>query len=283
MHLRKLAALSCLVLLSATLSARATTVVMRPVWQRVVHADAIVVGKVTEIETKTVTAALVPAFKNQKVELVVAVVKVDDTLFGTDKTTIRVAFPKPMPGLNRIPGLPETKLEVGQEVCLFLTKHYEEPFFVLAGFDAFLDKKHPNFAKDMETVRKASKLLADPKASLESKDATERYETAVMLLTRYTGFGTFTPFGAKTEPIPAEESKRILLGLTEGDWTKADPIFGPMSPAGPLFLQLPNKTGFKVPPGGPAGPASGALEREAKKWLRDNAESYRIQRLVTEK
>jgi hypothetical protein len=47
----------------------------------------------------------------------------------------------------------------------------------------------------------------------------------------------------------------------------------------PLFNQLAVKGGFKAPQGG----APGAWEREAKKWLRDNAESLRIERPVAEK
>jgi len=276
MNVSKLAGLSCLLVLTPLVWAQPPTMIVpRALWQRVAHADGVVVGKVKKFEAKTVATVLRPGYKN-RVELVVATVEVAEGLLGTgDKTSLRVAFLKPAGA-----GLPQARLQLGQDACLFLTRHHEQPFYVLADWDSVLDKKQAGNALDMETVRKAAKLLADPKASLGSKDSTERFETAVLLLSRYTGAGVGINQPPRMEQIPAEESKSLLLALADGDWIKQGPLFGQMNPVGPLVNQILSKTGFKAPPG---GFPPGTWDREAKKWLRDQAESYRIERPVAVK
>src|SRR4051812_11848327 len=75
-------------LLFSTASAKARAIAIRlsPLPERVATADAVVVGKVTGIEDKTVTATSFPGTKD-KVEYHVAVVKIADGLMGTKGLT----------------------------------------------------------------------------------------------------------------------------------------------------------------------------------------------------
>src|SRR5579871_5706099 len=126
--------LTGLALLAAALPAAGMAVrpASRP--QSVATADAVIVGKVVAIESKTVSATPVPGAKD-KVDYTIASVKIEDALLGAKGLThIKVGFvapkelPAPQPGgpvrpmLRR---LPQAKLEVDQEACLLLKKHHD--------------------------------------------------------------------------------------------------------------------------------------------------------------
>jgi hypothetical protein len=288
MRLNTLAGLAGLLALGSTASGMA---IMLPPGgaHRVPAVDCVIVGKVTSIEEKPVAAARFPGDK-EKGQFTVAVVKVEEAIYGAKgMTSVRVGFIAPVPQLNPLPGpgpvirppirrFPPVKLEVGQEACLFLIKHPDEPFYTLQNYNDILNKKdNPNFAKEIELVRKAGKLLADPKAGFESKDAEDRFLTAALLVTRYQ---TVRPTGTgqpKLEPISAEESKQILLAIADADWAPK-PVVGPqffaMTPQN-IFNRLQNKPGWTPPKD------FRQLPDEAKKWLKANAETYRVQKYVS--
>src|SRR5262249_16463439 len=79
----------------------------------------------------------------------------------------------------------------------------------------------------------------------------------------------------KTNPISPRRSKAILEALAAADWANPDPELR-QSPQG-LFMQLGvgGKDGWRPPTDFQQIPAA------AKKWLKDNAASYRIQGFVT--
>ncbi len=286
MNLKKFMGLSCLIALALAASAKALMIAPPPGAQRVATADAVVIGKVTSIEAKTVMAARFPGDK-EKGEYTIAVVKIDEALVGANGlTTVRVGFivPKPVPVPGPGPAIrpplrryPTANLNLDQEACLFLTKHADEPFFTLpAYYDVISKKDNPGFAKEMETIKKAAKLLSDPKAGFESKEAEDRFLTAALVLTRYQKIAPGTVGQPKTEPIGAEESKKILLALADADWTNNGPGFSMMNPQ-MMFNRLPNKTDWVQPTDFKVFP------EEAKKWLKTHAETYRVQKFVSEK
>jgi hypothetical protein len=262
-----------------------------PIPQRVATADLVVVGKVTGFADKAVTAPRFPG-DTEKAQYQIAIVKVTDGLYGAkDVKEIRVGFippPPPGPGPGAPPGgpirigprrYPQVQLTIGQEACMFLTKHPDGDFYTAPAYFSVIDKKTPDFEAAVDEVKKCAKLLADPKAGLESKKADEKLLTAALLLYRYRmprGLGGPAP---KTEPIDADESKAILKTLAEADWTPRPGVGGrfgfQMTPQG-LFYQLglTDKDGWKPPMDFNKFPA------EAKKWLNDNADKYRIQRFV---
>ncbi len=283
------AGLSSLALLVVASPVGAMMIAPAPVSQRVATADVVVVGKVTAFADKTVSARPVPG-ATEKVEYQVAVVRIDDALVGAkDTKEIRVGFRLPPPAPAPVPGpgggpvrigpirkWREPSLVLDQEAMLFLVKHPEADFYVLPAYFSAIDKKGPNFANDLAEVRKAARLLADPKAGLESKNADERLLTAGLLISRYRTPRVAGP--AKTEPIDAVQSKLILQTLADADW-KAAPRPGiglnTMTPQVLFFrLGLQPKDGWTQPRDGKAIPEA------AQKWLKDNADTYRIERFV---
>jgi hypothetical protein len=281
-----------LALLFAVLPAAALSLpAPAPIPQRVAQADVVAVGKVTAVEEKTVTAPSLPGAKD-KVEYTVAVIKVKDAFLGAKGLThIKVGYvvpkePPAQPGGPIIIGgrRPQVKFEVDQEVCVFLKKHHEGDFYVAQAYFDVIDKKQAGdtFDKQVEEAKKAANLLADPKASLKSKDADTRTMTAEMLVSRYR---VWRGPDAKLEEIDPDESKLILKALADADWNpKADPgqHFMQMSPAMAFNqLALTQKDGF-VFHSTPNAPPT-AYHEAAKAWLRENADNYRIKRLVAEK
>jgi hypothetical protein len=262
--------------LLAVAPVRAMMIAPQPIPARVAAADVVVVGKVTAFEDKTVSATQFPG-ATEKVEFNIAIVKIaDPVLNAKGLTNIKVGFyvpPMPAPGGPiRIGGRrPPVKLDVDQEGCLLLTKHHDADFYTIDYVGVF-DKKSQTYEKDLEQVKKAAKLLADPKAGLESKDANDRLTTAGMLIARYR---KFVPNG-KEEAIDATESKLILKTLADAEWPKTV-NFQDMSAQrafGQLGLQP--KDGWN-----PQGVTD--YTAASKAWLKDNADTYRIKRFVTEK
>jgi hypothetical protein len=146
-------------------------------------------------------------------------------------------------------------------------------------YDASVKKDNPNFDKEVDEAKRCAKLLADPMASLKAKEAGDRGLTAMMLVARYRirrpGAGE-----PKTEEVSAEESKLILQGLSDADWgpIPAGPTGFPMSPLQSFFqLGLTEKDGWKSPQAPKDWPDA------AKKWLKDNADKYRVQKFVADK
>ncbi len=242
-----------------------------PAPTRVATSDLVVVGKVTGFGPKLVKAEL---FKGDTRDLQIAVVKVEDTLRGKAGKEIKVGFVPPAGGPIR-PGFRRggIQLKVDQEGLFFLAKHPSKDLFILQTDYHFLNKQgNPAFVREVDYVRKCVKLLARPKDGLRSREADDRYLTAAMLIERYR---TGQP-GAKTERVPADESKLILTALAEANWIKPGPQFIRLSPQ-LLFgkLGLTAKDGWTPPRD------FRQYGEEARKWLKDNAGKYRIRRYVT--
>jgi hypothetical protein len=278
------AGLSCLVLLAASRPAGAMMIAPAPVPQRVATADAVVVGKVIGFADKTVSALPFPGAR-EKNDYQVAIVRIDDALMGAKgMKEVRVGFlPPPPPPPPPAPGQPvlfrkpnrQPTLALDQEALLFLGKHADADFYVMPAYFSIIDKKTPGFANDLGAARQAARLLADPKAGLESKNADDRLLTAGLLISLYR---TPQPGAhARTEPIDALQSKLILQTLADADW-KAAPRPGPQNQMSPqaLFFRLGlqprdwnQPKDFKE------------ISAAAQKWLKENADTYRIERFVS--
>jgi hypothetical protein len=268
--------LAGLALLTLALPARAGTLPADalPLPNRVATADLILVGKVTSFEDKTEKAIPFPGAKD-KIDYKVAVVTIGDALPAPkDLKTIRLGFTPTPPGvvISPAPFQPTVNLEG----CFFLTKHADADFYLASGQLEFIGKKSADFDKDLTLIKRCAKLLEDPDASLKSKNAEDRFLAAGMLVARYS---TRKSPKSKTEPIDAEQSKRILEALASADWAPS-PDMMQLSPLMVLNrLPLTEKDGWKPP--SPKDPK--AYADYAQKWLKDHAESYRIQRFVAEK
>src|SRR5262249_18014545 len=213
-----------------------------PLPERVALADLIALGKVTAIENDLVEAAplgKIPGVRN-KVSYRIAVVSIQSALWGAERVErVRVAFAppsadgaKPGRGTGRFALV---RLAAGDEGCFFLHKHADEPFYVAAASYDFVDKKTTKeFDKDVGQVKRCVRLLGDPNAGLRSKQADDRLLTAALLIYRYRTPRYVYQGKPKTEPIEAEQSKRIVAALVEGDWSAKE---GP-APGSPLSLFL---------------------------------------------
>jgi len=242
---------------------------------RVANADAVIVGKVEALEPQDMKVGTT----NYRI----AVVRITQGLRGTkDEKTVRVGFiptpPQPKGGPIVVTSGPrEVQFQVGQEGLLLLVKKGKENFYVLPGPVGYYvgSEKNPSFEKEVQGIKGFAKAIEDPQKALKSNDADEQLVAASLLIDKYRSLRG--PGKVKLEPIDAEESKRILQVLADADW-KAQLNFSTFRPnAAGLFQQLgvAAKDGFMPPPGG-------NYQEAAHRWVRENMEKYRIQRLVVE-
>jgi len=242
-----------------------------PLPNRVATADMVVVGRITGMEDKNVTAAPFPGAKN-KVEFKIAVVTITEALVAPKGTkTIRLGF-VPIPANVAVSPRP-FQPSVGLDGCFFLTKHGAGDFAIAPSPLNFIAKGNAGFDKDLALIKRCVKILADPNTALKGKD-TDRFLAAAMLVARYRTRGAAD---AKTEAIDAEQSKLILEALAAADWTpQAD--FTQLSPLMVLHrLPLTKADGWMPPPAQNAK----AYAAYAQQWLRDHAATYLIQRFVS--
>jgi hypothetical protein len=275
-------------LLAALTAARVealTLITPPPPALRIANADLVVVGKVTGYEDKTVKGE---TYKGDARDMRIATVKVSQTLLGKEVKEVRVGYFPPPPAANpkgngpvlRVNRAPTVQLKEGEEYCLFLTKHptHKGVYWTVAWYDGIAKAGNDNFAKQVEEVKKAAKLLAKPDEGLKSKNADDRFLTAALLVTRYRNRGIGAG-AAKEDEVSADQSKLILEALAGADWAQK-PAPGTGSQGTPLgvfySLGLTDKDGWKPPR------EAGRVFDEAKKWCKDHAGTYRIKRFVRE-
>jgi hypothetical protein len=282
---RLIAAVAALAFLSAAslaqVQAKRIAIRLSPLPERVATADAVVTGKVTAIEDKTVSALPFPGAE-EKAEFQIAVIKVGDALLGAKGLThVKVGTVKPPEGgkpIIRPGGYGPPRLAVDQEGIFFLEKHPTETFYVIRSANGIINKAdNENFDKQVKRAKECAKLLADPKAGLKAKDAEERGLTANLLLIRY---GTPRPGQSKREAISAAESKQILTALADADWTKQVTVDDVSPQWGFGRLQLTDQDGWNA--NGPFNTPN-AFADAAKEWLKSHVDSYRVQRFVDDK
>jgi hypothetical protein len=267
----------------------------------------VVAGKVTGFEKDTVDAPLPHAGATDKVAYKVAVVKIDQALVGADGVThIKIGFippapanPNPNPPVGGVrPGVrpirplpPMPELKEGQEALFFLAKHPSANFYVLVNNAAPIDITTDAGKKQLDDVKKALAVVAEPMKGLKSEKAEERLDAVAKLLTKYRAYPVF---GGETQEvaIPAEESKLILKAIADADWkgANAGPVGGPRLAltAQQAFFQLglSDKDGWKQPefprpvPGAPPVDYA-ALQKEAfVKWLAGPGKDYVVKKVV---
>jgi hypothetical protein len=273
-----LAGAACLLACLTAAQAKALMIAPPPIALRPGPADLIVTGKVTGFGSKLVKGEM---YKGDVRDMQVATIKVGDTLLGKQAKEIKVGFFPPMNTQGGGPRIirrgPTVQLRQDEEYCLLLIKHptQKDVYVAMNYYDAIGKKDNPNFAKEVEAIKKSAKLIAKPMDGLKSKQAEERLTTAALLITRYR---TNRTGAQKTEQVSADESKLVLEALAEADWKPKNPRAGfQMNPQTLFFnLGVTEKDGWKQPKD------FNKLAEEAKKWCKDNAGKYRINRFVSE-
>jgi hypothetical protein len=282
-------------------AAPAMRIAYRPVTQRAINADVVVVGKVTALEKDLVQAASSPGAKDT-VGYKIAVVKIDSTLAGANKLTeIKVGFiPPAKPDPNANPANPPVRpirpigriqapeLKEGQELILFLAKHPSGDFYVIPAMTPPVDLTTEQGKKDLENVKKVTEILADPTKALKSDKPEDRSEAATVVIMKYR---SFPASGGETEQvaIPVEESKQILKALTDGEWSNLvrTATSTNLNPVQAFYsLGLTDKDGWIAPVVAPAAPGSApvdfnAIQKDAfLNWLEGPGKNYQIKKVV---
>jgi hypothetical protein len=272
-----LAAFMALALLSAAGQAKRLMPIAPSIPIRVAAAETIVLGKVERIEDQSVEVTESPDEKEKK-EYFVAMVHIEEAVKGAEGLTdLKVAFPALPANLKYLPnGADEYRLqlETDQEVCLFLKPHHSGKFLIAACYYPSFDKKDTNFEENWKWTQQCAKLLANPEEGLQAKDPDERFLTAAMLILQYRTRQFMPKADAKEEPIPAKQSRLILQALGEGNWEKPREDLGYEMRPESLFsrLNLTPKDGWN----------QAVTSDAARKWLKENAERYRIKRFLAE-
>jgi hypothetical protein len=262
--------------------------------QRAATADVVVVGTVTAIEKDAVEVAPFPGAPNT-VAFKVAVVKIETALAGAEGVThLKVGFipppprkPNPAPAAGgpvarRVrPGLQLPELKEGQQFLFFLVRHPSGRFHAMPPVSPPIDPKADDGKEQLEAVKKAVARLADPVKGLTSDTPEVRFETAALLLAKYRAFPDFGGAVAQ-ELLPAEQSRLILKGLTDGDWTKFTPD-GPNGLRSFYSLGLTEADGWKLPKVPPGQNPNQVIKDAFVTWLAGPGQDYRIKRNVPKK
>jgi hypothetical protein len=222
---------------------------------RLLRADCVLLGKVTSIEERPVSALPAPKAP-QAVEFRVAVLQVLRPIKGVEGLThVRLGL------------MPYQTLKVGTEACFFLNEHFEEPFLVQAAaydYDEFLGGAEMRGVQ-VQSLERWSRLLADPVAGLvASSSVDEIYLTARLVLAQREDERNR---GKKPVPLSPEMKRWVFEGLAAGDWKKPaeDRILHPQR----LFAQLGPNAANGWPDRQFASPEE--FQQAAKQWLRENA------------
>lgn len=257
---------------------------------RVVRSDLVVSGRVVAVEPKDVEA-VISAEMPYKVDYRIAVVKVHEVVHGQKGLKeLRLGFISP--GQDRKVDKAGKAMQplspfyfqaftVGQDGLVFLRKHHQGDFYVsFLFFGGFHDSSDgATFTKNLEDVRRLSKVLEAPVEALKAENATNRYLAAVMLISRHR-LSWLKDRKLPEKTIDAEESKLLLKVLAEANWSDVnEAITSIMYPPHPYrtFLQLgvTKADGYDPPV---KSPDFRDTLRSTQSWLRDNQEKYRIKR-----
>ncbi|MCX7665223.1 MAG: hypothetical protein N2112_06740 [Gemmataceae bacterium] len=296
-------------------SARALIALPAPVSpaQAVTSATTIVIGKVTSISKDMVeVTAFEGAPKDQpKQPYKVATIKISEALMGAKGLTeIKVGFPAnaaapgaggvgpdvdlPIKGRPIRPGIGfgAVALTEGQEGVFMLSRHWDGEFYILAGgFNAApIDKKNPNYDKQLAEVKKIIAVLKDPISALKSKEKDERFTAVSVLTNKYRNWNKPTPF--VEENLPAEESKLILDVILEMPWAPKPDETNPdynKTLSNAFGIWLGNEQGrlkFQYPqikPGTPPEEINKLYEESVVKFIKENRDKFVLKRFVEKK
>jgi hypothetical protein len=239
-----------------------------PIAHKVAAADAVVLGKITAIEDRPVQGQVYRYAPAYKMPFTVVEVEPQESLYGPkDRKRVRFGF--------RDTQAYRPALAVGQ-TGYFCGVQVGRNDFSIVPIQCFCEQNDPGFAKDLASARRLGRLLGEPEKGLNARDEDDRLLTAYLLILRH----CYAPWRrgetGKTEPIDAEQSQRILLELAGGDWAKhrlevRDAV---------AALQLAVKFGAPMLKDFPPDRADEEWPAATRRWLRENAASYRIHRLL---
>lgn len=256
--------------------------------EKLVRADAVVVGKVTAIEKEPVTAPAEPGAK-EKLSYRVAVVKVEGALVGAaDATHVKIGF-EPVSADPSVPAPPRRSgpsafvPAADAEGLFFLTKHHSGDFYVITGMLAPVLTTAPDYKDQLALAKQAAAVLADPTKALKAEKPADRTFAANILVNKYRAYPE-SGGAVETAKVPADESQLVLKALAAADW-KGDPNGRPDLNAFQSFslLGLTDKDGWKQPAVKPGEDFVGKTKEAFVAWLDGPGKGYQINKLVVKK
>jgi hypothetical protein len=266
----------CLIAFVPMVSAKRIAAPPSPV-QRALQAEVVVTGKVTSIEKEPVEIES----GGQKTHYKVAVIKIESALVGAANTThIKVGFPAG-PGGGRGRG-PIVSLEVNQEGLFFLTKHPSGAFHTFNWMGSPVPSTDESYKAVTANVKKALAIVAEPMKSLKAEKADDRAFAAIALIIKNRTIPQIEGKTLTLEKLPAEQSKLILKGLSEANWTKFDPNFPPPATAF-YMLGLTTEDGWNAPKVQPGADFNSLMREAFEKWIEGPGKDYRINKFVVKK
>lgn len=258
---------ACLAALTASAPVESCGYGMPSPLRRFLVAECVVAGRVIGFEDLNVFA-LPHATAPKDLEYKVAVVSVTHAFKGArEKDLVRVGL------------FPTQGLRGGQEVLLFLNRHFEEPFFVTRNpYEYGIGKdNNPDYDRQLAQYGRWAKAWNDPVAALTSGDPVERLHAAILQVERHCFFqpGLHEPL-AKKQPLDAERGRLILRALAGADWGKGGPDFRMTPWRAFSLLRATTNDGWRPE----AGRNMQQIQSAACQWVGENAETFRIQAFV---
>jgi hypothetical protein len=205
--------------------------------QKLIAADAVVVGKVTKVEADPLDLA---QFENRpKVPHTVAVLKVADALVGAKNVThIKVVFPKPgeqpeggpaRGGIRPQPlpirgGFGPVAVTENQEGVFFLSKHPTAAgYYQIQPGHLPLNAADDGYKGELAKVTAAAGAFADPVKALSADKVDDRVQAALALAYKFRQYPQNNVSGViAEEPVPADVGKLLVKVLLDADWAKTD-------------------------------------------------------------
>ncbi len=277
------AAVAALVL-TTPVEAKRAILLYTPV-QKLVRADAVVVGKVTALEKEAVTATPNPG-ATEKLSYKVAVIKVETGLVGAANVThIKVGFFPPPPANPAVPvrpirgGFQQVNLTEGMEGLFYLTKHHSGDFYTISPMLNPIDAKADDYKAQVAQATAGAAVLADPMKALKAEKAADRYSAATVLVQKYRAYPENG--AAEQVKVSADESTLVLKALAEGNWTP-----DPNAPNGyQAFAQLglTDKDGWKYPQVKPGEDVYAKTKEAFVAWLAGAGKDYQISKWAPKK
>ena len=231
------------------------------------RSEAVVIGKVTKIESEAVELNIT----GRKRVASVAVVEISENIFGARGLThVRVAFGYPHDFVP-VPVL----LEKDQSGCFFLTKESDRLFTMPQACGPILGDGETQ-KKHISEVRAAAVVFTDPVKALSVDDKAQRCKNLELILA--TGPNRGRPSKEETVPMGKAEVRKIIEVALTLPWSKMDDASGGVVLDRLVGYFAPADNGFEAPPKSTTPEKYAAYGEAFKKWLGEKGENLKLKK-----
>ncbi len=261
--------------------------------QKLIAADAVVVGKVTKVEADPLD--ITQHEGGPKVPHTVAVIKISDALVGAKTVThIKVVFPKPgeQPeggpargggGIRPLPGAPgrggfgPLAVTENQEGVFFLSKHPTAAgYYQIQPGHLPINATDDGYKGELAKVTAAAGAFSDPVKALSADKVDDRVQAALALAYKFRQYPPNNVSGVVAEEaVPADVGQLLVKVLLDADWAKSDAH----KVADALGL-LPGQYGIPDVRPGTGEDALAARQKAFKAWHAKFGGKFEVKKIV---